>query len=82
MLVEFFSSTRPRLEEALGVDAFDSYGLSEMYGPGVAFECQEQNGLHVWESAKDSGQRLLVCHQLLLPPKKAFTAATMASRSS
>lgn len=47
---EFWSdSTRPRLEEALGIDAFDSYGLSEMYGPGVAFECVERNGLHVWE---------------------------------
>jgi phenylacetate-CoA ligase len=47
---EFWSdSTRPRLEAALGVDAFDSYGLSEMYGPGVAFECEERNGLHVWE---------------------------------
>jgi len=47
---EFWSdNTRPRLEAALGVDAFDSYGLSEMYGPGVAFECEERNGLHVWE---------------------------------
>lgn len=40
---------RRDLEEALGIKAFDSYGLSEMFGPGVAFECQEQNGLHVWE---------------------------------
>lgn len=47
---EFWSdNTRPRLEEALGVDAFDSYGLSEMYGPGVAFECTERDGLHIWE---------------------------------
>jgi len=47
---EFWSdNTRPRLEEALGVEAFDSYGLSEMYGPGVAFECTERDGLHVWE---------------------------------
>jgi phenylacetate-CoA ligase len=47
---EFWSdNTRPRLEAALGVDAFDSYGLSEMYGPGVAFECEERKGLHVWE---------------------------------
>jgi len=33
----------------LRIKAFDSYGLSEMFGPGVAFECQEQNGLHIWE---------------------------------
>jgi len=28
---------------------FNSYGLSEMNGPGVAFECQYQDGLHIWE---------------------------------
>jgi phenylacetate-CoA ligase len=41
--------SRKELEEALHIKAFDSYGLSEMMGPGVAFECQEQNGLHIWE---------------------------------
>jgi phenylacetate-CoA ligase len=30
------------------VKAYDSYGLSELNGPGVAFECKEQNGLHFW----------------------------------
>jgi phenylacetate-CoA ligase len=40
---------RKDLEEALHIKAYDSYGLSEMCGPGVAFECQEQNGLHIWE---------------------------------
>ncbi|MCQ8903789.1 MAG: phenylacetate--CoA ligase [Methanothrix sp.] len=40
---------RQELEEAFGIKAYDSYGLSEMFGPGVAFECQEQNGLHIWE---------------------------------
>ena len=43
--------TRRRVEEAFGVKAYNSYGLSEMYGPGVAFECPEQNGLHIWEDA-------------------------------
>ena len=42
------NSTRKRLEEAFGIKAYDSYGLSEMNGPGVAFECEEQNGLHIW----------------------------------
>jgi len=42
---------RRRIEEAYGVKAYNSYGLSEMNGPGVAFECPEQNGLHVWEDA-------------------------------
>ena len=41
-------STRKRLEDAFNIDAFDSYGLSEMNGPGVAFECQEKDGLHIW----------------------------------
>ncbi len=40
---------RNELEDALRIKAYDSYGLSEMFGPGVAFECQEQNGLHIWE---------------------------------
>ncbi len=40
---------RKRIEEMLGVKAYNSFGMSEMCGPGVAFECQEQNGLHIWE---------------------------------
>jgi phenylacetate-CoA ligase len=42
---------RRRIEAAYGLKAYNSYGLSEMNGPGVAFECQEQNGMHVWEDA-------------------------------
>ena len=42
------NNTRKRLEDAFNIKAFDSYGLSEMNGPGVAFECEEQNGLHIW----------------------------------
>ncbi len=40
---------RQELEAAFNIKAYDSYGLSEMFGPGVAFECQEQDGLHIWE---------------------------------
>ena len=40
---------RRRIENMLGVKAYNSFGMSEMCGPGVAFECQEQNGLHIWE---------------------------------
>lgn len=39
-------NTRPILERELGVNAYDSYGLSELNGPGVAFECKEQDGLY------------------------------------
>jgi phenylacetate-CoA ligase len=42
---------RRRIEAAYGLKAYNSYGLSEMNGPGVAFECPEQNGMHVWEDA-------------------------------
>ncbi len=40
---------RKRIEEMLGVKAYNSFGMSEMCGPGVAFECKEQNGMHIWE---------------------------------
>ena len=40
---------RRRIEELLGVKAYNCFGMSEMNGPGVAFECPEQNGLHIWE---------------------------------
>ena len=40
---------RQRIEEMMGVKAYNSFGMSEMCGPGVGFECQEQNGLHFWE---------------------------------
>jgi phenylacetate-CoA ligase len=40
---------RQKIEAFYGFKAFNSYGLSEMNGPGVAFECPEQNGMHLWE---------------------------------
>lgn len=42
---------RQRIQEMFGVKAYNSFGLSEMNGPGVAFECEYQNGLHIWEDA-------------------------------
>jgi phenylacetate-CoA ligase len=42
-------SMRTQIENELGVTAIDIYGLSEVMGPGVASECQEQHGLHVFE---------------------------------
>lgn len=47
----YSEATRRRIEEAYGVKAYNCYGLSEMNGPGVAFECPEQNGSHVWEDS-------------------------------
>lgn len=45
----YTEQTRRKIEEALGVDVYNSYGLSEMNGPGVAFECEHKNGMHLWE---------------------------------
>ena len=42
---------RRRIEELFDMKAYNSYGLSEMNGPGVAFECLAQDGLHIWEDA-------------------------------
>jgi phenylacetate-CoA ligase len=41
-------SVRRTLEKRLSLTAYDSYGLSELFGPGVAFECPERDGLHIW----------------------------------
>ena len=40
---------RRKIEEKLNLKAYDIYGLSEIMGPGVACECPEQAGMHVWE---------------------------------
>jgi len=45
------NATRQRVEEVFGVSAYNSYGLSEMNGPGVAFECPKKLGMHVWEDS-------------------------------
>ena len=42
---------RKKIEEIYGYKAFNSYGLSEMNGPGVAFECPYQDGMHIWEDS-------------------------------
>lgn len=40
---------RARIEELWGIDALDIYGLTEICGPGVAFECLEKHGMHINE---------------------------------
>lgn len=56
---------RVQIEEALDISAIDIYGLSEMVGPGVAIECQEKKGMHIFEDSfipeiidPDTGQPL------------------------
>jgi phenylacetate-CoA ligase len=40
---------RDRIEKELQIEAFDIYGLTELCGPGVSVECNQHNGLHIWE---------------------------------
>ncbi len=40
---------RRNIEKSLGIKAYDIYGLTEISGPGVSFECEEQTGMHINE---------------------------------
>ena len=40
---------RKDIESSLGIKAYDIYGLTEISGPGVSFECEEQTGMHINE---------------------------------
>jgi phenylacetate-CoA ligase len=42
---------RKKIEQLFGIDVYNSYGLSEMNGPGVAFECVHKSGMHLWEDS-------------------------------
>lgn len=45
----YSEETRQKIQKIYNVRAYNSYGLSEMNGPGVAFECSHQEGMHLWE---------------------------------
>ena len=45
----YSEATRTKIEELFQVKAVNCYGLSEIDGPGVAFECRRSEGMHVWE---------------------------------
>jgi phenylacetate-CoA ligase len=47
----YSEATRRRVEAFYGIDVYNSYGLTEMNGPGVAFECTKKEGMHLWEDA-------------------------------
>ena len=40
---------RNRIAAELGVDLFDIYGLTEVYGPGIAINCEKQGAMHYWD---------------------------------
>ena len=45
----FTSGLKKRIEDTWNMDVHDIYGLTEMCGPGVSTDCNEHNGLHLWE---------------------------------
>jgi len=47
----YSENTRKKVEEFFKMDVYNSYGLSEMNGPGVAFECVYKTGMHLWEDS-------------------------------
>lgn len=47
----YSEETRRKIEDLLEIEVYNSYGLSEMNGPGVAFECVYKNGMHLWEDS-------------------------------
>lgn len=73
---------RKKIQETLGLGAYDCYGLSELYGPGVAMECQHQKGLHIWSDEflvetinPDTGE-------VLEPEKRGELVFTMLTREA
>ena len=73
---------RRKIEEVFGLRAYDIYGMSELYGPGVAIECGQKNGLHVW------GDEFLVetlnpdTGEVLEPGEEGELVFTMLSREA
>jgi phenylacetate-CoA ligase len=74
--------SRKRIQDAFGLRAHDVFGMSELYGPGVGIECEQQNGLHVWQDEfltevinPDTGE-------VLEPGKEGELVFTMLSREA
>ena len=73
---------RRRIEDGFGLRAYDVYGMSELYGPGVGIECEQRNGLHVW------GDEFLIetvnpdTGEVLEPGKEGELVFTMLSREA
>jgi phenylacetate-CoA ligase len=74
--------SRKRIQDAFGLRAHDVFGMSELYGPGVGIECEQQDGLHVWQDEfltetinPDTGE-------VLEPGKEGELVFTMLSREA
>ncbi len=67
---------RQKIENLFKIDAYNSYGLSEMNGPSVAFECTEKAGMHLWE---DSYYLEIVDRDTLKPLQEGKTGELVLS---
>ena len=45
----YSAETRRKIEKLFNIAVYNSYGLSEMNGPGIAFECEQRQDMHIWE---------------------------------
>ncbi len=41
--------TRDRIHDELGIELYDIYGLTEIYGPGIGINCKGETGMHIWD---------------------------------
>jgi len=73
---------RKRIQDAFGLRAHDIFGMSELYGPGVGIECEQQNGLHVWEDEFLTEIINPVTGEVVDPGKEGELVFTMLSREA
>jgi phenylacetate-CoA ligase len=73
---------RKKIQDSLGLGAYDCYGLSELYGPGVAMECEHQMGLHVWSDEFLVETIDPKTGEVLEPGKRGELVFTMLSREA
>lgn len=73
---------RKRIEDGFGLQAYDIYGMSELYGPGVGIECEEQNGLHIWGDEFLTETINPETGEVLEPGKEGELVFTMHSREA
>ena len=50
---------RKRISEELGIELYDIYGLTEIYGPGIGISCKEDNGMHYWDDYRSCHLRAI-----------------------
>jgi len=73
---------RKRIQDAFGLRAYDIFGMSELYGPGVGIECEQQDGLHVWEDEFLTETINPSTGEVVEPGKEGELVFTMLSREA